>query len=295
MTALTAFISTHRVPAYFMTAFAISWGGALLAIGGAGAMEGTKPESDPRFAYALLAMVAGPSLAGIFLTALLDGRAGLRRLASRLMRWRVNASWYAVALLTAPALMVASLLALSLISSSFLPGIVTSPDKATLLIVSLAVGLCAGIFEEIGWTGFAIPALRQRHSLLATGLILGIWWSAWHLLPNVWSARAAAGDLPMAIHATGTAIGVFAGYLTAFRILMVWVHEQTDSVLLAMLMHVSLTASLLTLNPIGISGLNLLIYSFVFAGAVWVLVGVVAARAGHYFERRGLTGRQRAA
>jgi membrane protease YdiL (CAAX protease family) len=294
MTALTASISKHRVPAYFMTAFAISWGGALLAIGGAGAMGGTTPESDPRFAYALLAMVAGPSLAGILLTAVVGGRAGLRELASRLLRWRVTASWYAVALFTAPALMLVALLGLSLTSPAFLPGIVTSPDKATLLIVSLAIGLCAGIFEEIGWTGFAIPALRRRHGLLATGLILGIWWSAWHLLPNVWSGRAAAGDLPMFIHATGTAIGVFVGYLTAFRILMVWVYERTDSVFLSILMHVSLTASLLMLNPIGISGLNLLMYSFVFAGAVWILVGVVAARAGHYLEGRVLTRSRRA-
>jgi hypothetical protein len=37
----------------------ISWGAALAAIGGSGGMRGTTPGSDPRFAYALIAMLAG--------------------------------------------------------------------------------------------------------------------------------------------------------------------------------------------------------------------------------------------
>src|SRR5262245_15633656 len=87
---------------------------------------------------------------------------------------RVAVAWYAVALLTAPVLMTATLLALSFTSPAFLPGIFTSDQKASILLIGLAVGLSAGVFEELGWTGFAIPTLRQRHRLLATGLIVGI-------------------------------------------------------------------------------------------------------------------------
>jgi uncharacterized protein len=221
-------------------------------------MQGTTPASDPRFAYAVIAMLAGPSLTGVLMTAVVLGRAGLRDVVSRLVPWRVGAPWYAVALFTAPVLMAATLLALSFISPAFLPGLVTSQDKGSLLLVSPAVGLSAGLFEEIGWTGFAIPALRRRYGVLATGLIVGILWSAWHLLPNVWAARAAAGDLAVSVYLTATTVGVFVGYLTAFRVLMVWVYDRTESLLVAMLMHVSLTAGLLILNPIGISGANLL-------------------------------------
>jgi membrane protease YdiL (CAAX protease family) len=284
--ALKAVISNHPVPAYFTMTFAISWGGALLAIGGSGGMQGTTPADDPRFAYALIAMLGGPSLTGILLTALVYGRAGLRKIVCRLLTWRVGTPWYAVALLTAPVLMTATLHAPSFTSPAFLPGIFTSPDKQSLLLVSLAVGLSAGLFEEIGWTGFAIPTLRRRHGVLVTAVIVGVWWSAWHLLPNVWSSRAAAGDLSMSIHFAGTAVGVFVGYLTAFRVLMVWVYDRTESLVVAMMMHVSLTASLLILNPIGISGANLLVFSFAFAAAVWVVVGVIAARTGRYLERR---------
>jgi membrane protease YdiL (CAAX protease family) len=198
MTRLKAFIARHPVGSYFGLTFVISWGGALLAIGGSGAMRGTTPTSDARFTYALITMLAGPSLTGILMTTLVYGRTGRREFLTRLLAWRVGAIWYAVALLTAPVVMTMTLLALSSASPSFLPGIFTTADQATLLLVSLAVGVSAGIFEELGWTGFAIPTLRRRYGVLVTGLIVGILWSAWHLLPNVWASRAASGELATA-------------------------------------------------------------------------------------------------
>ena len=277
---LRSVVTRHPVATYFGLTFAISWGGALLAIGGSGGMLGTTPSSDPRFAYALMAMLAGPSVTGILLTALLYGRTGLRELLGRMRRVRVGAWWYAVALLTAPLVMTVTLVAMSLTSPAFLPGIVTSDQKASLVPVSLAVGLAAGLFEELGWTGFAIPTLRRRASVLATGLIVGIWWSAWHLLPNIWASRAAAGELGMFVYLAGIVIGIFIGYLTAFRILMVWVYDHTQSLVLGMLMHASFTASLLVLNPLGIAGAHLQTYSLALAGGLWVIVAAIAIRSG---------------
>ena len=129
MSIVIAFIRRHPVPAYFGLTFVISWGGMLLAIGSAGGMRGTTPDSDPRFVYALIAMLAGPSLTGLLLAAVLEGHSGLRQFLSRLLTWRVGARWYAVALLTAPVIMTATLLALSFISPAFLPGIFISDDK----------------------------------------------------------------------------------------------------------------------------------------------------------------------
>jgi membrane protease YdiL (CAAX protease family) len=192
-------------------------------------MRGTAPTGDPRFLYALLAMVAGPSITGILLTTLVDGPDGFRRFQSQLLTWRVNANWYVVALLTAPLLMLATLLALTVASPAFGPGIFSAEDKTSLVLVSLAVGLTAGTFEELGWTGFAIPVFRRRHGVVGTGIIVGIWWSAWHLLPNIWSSRAAAGELAGSVYVAATAAGVFVGYLTAFRILMVGVYERIPS------------------------------------------------------------------
>lgn len=227
MSTVKRFVAKHPALVYFALTFTISWGGALVAIGGSGGMKGTTPTSDPRFVYALIAMLVGPSATGILLTGLIDGRVSLGTLFSRLLAWRVNARWYAIALLTAPVMMTATLLALSSTSPAFLPGIVSAQDKGSLVLVSLAVGLSAGLFEELGWTGFAIPTLRRRYGVLATGLIVGIWWSAWHLLPNIWSSRAASAGLPISVYMVGTTLAIFVGYLTAFRVLMVWVYDPS--------------------------------------------------------------------
>ena len=211
------------------------------------------------------------------MTALVYGRAGFPDLGTRLRTWRAPLRWYGIALLTAPVLMIATLLALSLTSRAFLPGILVAEDKAAILLAGLAVGVSAGIVEELGWTGFAVPSLLTRHHVIGTGVLVGVPWGAWHLLPNFWSSDAAAGDLPLALYAASSVAGAIVGYLPAFRILMVWVYERTGSLLIAMLMHASFTASLLILNPLGLAGAALAAYSFVLAAAIWIVVAKVAA------------------
>ena len=269
----------RRRPAlsYFLLTFAISWGGALLAIGGAGGMAGTTPASDPRFPYVMLAMLAGPCISAIVMTALVHGRAGFRDLGVRLRTWRAPLRWYGVALLTAPVLMIVTLLVLSLTSRAFVPGIVVAEDRAAILLAGIAVGVSAGFVEELGWTGFAVPSLLMRHHVIATGVLVGVPWGAWHLLPNFWSSEAAAADLPLPLYAASSVAGAIVGYLPAFRVLMVWVYERTGSLLIAMLMHASFTTSLLVLNPIDLAGAPLAIYSFALAAALWIVVAAVAA------------------
>jgi hypothetical protein len=170
---------------------------------------------------------------GILLTALVHGCRGLLEFRSRLHEWRVGIQSYAVALLTPPVVMTATLFALSRTSPAFLPGVFTSDHKTSILLF-----------------GVAPPSERvvEPHG---------------------------AGELTMSAFAVSTALGIFVGYLTAFRILMVWVYEHTESVWLAMLMHASFTSSLLVLNPVGPSGTHLVAYSFALAAAVWVVVAAV--------------------
>jgi uncharacterized protein len=137
MTTTKAFIKRHPLLTYFALTFAISWGGVLLVIGGPDGIPGTSEETTKLFPLVYLTTVAGPSLAGILLTGLVGGRASLREFLSLLLRWRVGARWYAVALLTAPLSVMATLFALSLLSPEFLPGILTTSDKASLLLFGL--------------------------------------------------------------------------------------------------------------------------------------------------------------
>jgi membrane protease YdiL (CAAX protease family) len=271
MTRLKALITNHAVAAYFILTFAISWGGVLTVVGGPAGLSGPMAQDNPRFPFVVLAMLAGPSVTGLLLTGLVDGRRGLGRFGSRLLEWRVGVRWYAVALLAAPLLATAITLTLSLLSPEFLPTIAVADDKAAVLVLGLVVALTAGFFEELGWTGFAIPRLKMRHGVVVTGLIVGVLWSAWHLLVTIWGVGDRAGTLPLALFLI---VDGLAG-LPAFRVLMVWVYDRTESLFLGMLMHVSITATTVILTP-RTSGLSLLAYGLVFAGAVWAIFAATA-------------------
>ena len=108
----------HEAPGatYFALTFAVSWAGVLLVVG-PGGIPGTVERFMTVGPVMYLAMLAGPSVAGLLMTGLVSGRAGFRELLARLLKWRVGGRWYAVALLTAPLLVMAVSLALSLLSA----------------------------------------------------------------------------------------------------------------------------------------------------------------------------------
>jgi membrane protease YdiL (CAAX protease family) len=222
-----------------------------------------------------MAILLGPSLACILLTGLASGRKGFSELISRLFRWRVGARWYAVAFLTAPLTTAVTLFTLSLFSLEFIPSLSTSKDKITFLLMGIVAGLVVGIFEELGWTGFAIPRMRLRYSIFTTGLIVGLLWGAWHFL-LFWESDSFSGVLPMML-----LLARLFGWLPAYRVLMVWVYDRTESLLVVVLMHMSLVATLMIIDPT-LTGKGLLTFIIVRAGILWILavaVGIANRRA----------------
>lgn len=232
----------RRRPAtvFLLLTYGIAWGGAL-TVGWAAGFEFPTPESALPVFFPLL---LGPPVAGLALTAVTEGRTGLRALNSRLLHWRVPARWYLAALLTAPAILGSLVLVLSALDST--------AYRPAFLWVGLVVGLSAGLFEEVGWTGFATPAMRRRHGVWRTGVLLGLVWGVWHLLPTVmvYDGTVSGGWL-------GTLVVHWVVGLTAYRVLIVWVHEQTGSVLISGLMHGSYTAWLMVLGPLAAGGQEL--------------------------------------
>jgi CAAX protease family protein len=285
MMTIKTFITRHAVLTYYALVFAVSWGGVLIVVG-PGGFPGTSAQVERLMAWVILVFLVGPALGGPVLTGLVYGRAGLREFLSRLLKWRVAARWYAAALLTAPLLMMAVLLALSIFSRAFVPGIFTSDDRATLLLVGMSTALGAGFFEELGWTGFVIPELKRRYGVISTGLIVGVLWGAWHLLVYVWTSGAVSGALSLA----GYLLDAFL-FLTLFRVLMVWVYDRTGSLLLAMFMHGSLTASARILMPAGMAGVPLLTFDLVWVTALCVVIAAIAAANGRRLSRQPLRSR----
>jgi uncharacterized protein len=282
-TSFRAFINRHAVLTYVILVFAFTlgpWGLALItaspdALPGTGTGDELTSLADPGSLMALAWLVGtlSPALAGILVIALAYGRVGLRDLRSQLFRWRVGVRWYAVALLTVPLLMTAILFALSLTSQAFLPAIIPAEDKAWRLVAGLVslvmVGLVISFFEEIGWTGFATHELRKRHGLLATGLILGLPWVVMHL---TFYAETASGAVPPALE-----VAAIFFYFVPYRMLMVWVYDRTQSVLIAILMHLPLIVFVYGSLPPAMAGIPTLIFNLIFGATLWVFVAAVAA------------------
>lgn len=136
MPTVKAFIQRHAVSTYFALTFAISWGSILGVVGPHGFPD-TPEQLKTLMPITVAVMIVGPSFAGLLLAGLVYGRAGLRDLLSRLLKWRVSARRYSAAILIAPVLKTAILLAFSLFSPKFLPRIVVSDDKVGLLLSGL--------------------------------------------------------------------------------------------------------------------------------------------------------------
>lgn len=273
MSTFMNFIKKYPAITYYILVFLISWGGMLLLIA-PGGIPGNSAVVQKLFFPVLLIMFAGPSLSGIIMTGLVLGRKGYSELISRMMRWRVGISWWAIALLTGPVLVAAILFGLSLFSSDYLPGLVTADDKLSLLIFGIAWGLIGGgLLEELGWTGFVVPTLRQNYSIIKTGLVVGVLWGIWHFLIAVWASTTLSGLGSVLIFIFGFMI-FYLFSLPAYRILMVWVYDRTGSLLVAMSMHAVLSASTLILQPIA-TGTPYFIWNIVLALALWLIVALV--------------------
>ena len=276
---MITFIRRHPTTSYFLLAIAISWVG-ILAIVLPTTFPAPESEAARLFMVVYLAMLAGPSIAGLTITALVGGRDGLRTYWKRLGVWRVGMRWYATALFVAPLAIVVTLLALSLVSSDFVPAILTGDaatagllpveSRSAFVLTGLAVGVGAGFFEELGWSGVAVPHMLAQRKLMSTGVRVGLVWGAWHFLAIYWGSADAVGSVP----APAYLLVVLFSFLVPFRILMTWVYQHTRSTLIGVLMHASMTSSMLILGP-PVSGYELLTYDLVFGAVLWIAVAII--------------------
>ena len=266
---IKTFIQRHPVATYFIMAFIISWLGTFLMV----APEIVRGEAIPHLAGLLMfpVLLIGPSLTGLTLTGIADGRSGLRDLFSRMGRWHVDVRWYA-ALLIPPVLILAVLLTLrSLVSPVFTPH---------LFPLGILFGLVPGFFEEIGWMGYAFPKMRLTRSALSASLLLGVLWGLWHT-PVVDYLGAASPHgmswLPFFL--------AFVAAVMAMRVLIVWIYSHTSSVLLAQLMHASFTGSLVMFGPSSISPGQEALWYAVYAATLWIAAVLVITRYGKHLAR----------
>jgi uncharacterized protein len=82
----------------------------------------------------------------------------------------------------------------------------------------------------------------------------------------------------------------YAAVLPGFRVLMVWVYDRTKSLLVAILMHASLTGSTVVVLSTQATGMPLIAYYLALASGLWVVVGLIHAvdlgQLRHWARRR---------
>jgi membrane protease YdiL (CAAX protease family) len=230
--------------------FLISWGGGVPFRSHALAL----------FPILILSVAA----AGIGCAKLFDGSRGVQDLWKAQTRWALG-RWYGLMLLP-PALILAALFLLSAIAGpSFAPNFFP---------VGLAFGIPAGLFEEIGWTGFLLPKLTARLGWKRASVVLGVVWGVWHLpvIDALGAATPHRGSLPAFFFA-------FILLLTGLRIIMSWAAVRTRSIAIAQLVHASSTGSLVMFGPKGVTPAQEAFWYAGYGVLLWIVAAAILATA----------------
>ncbi len=240
-------ISRHPSMAFFAIAFAgswIAWLPLILAQNGLGLLPYTIPDLvyPPSYWFAALSSITGPTLASFAVTAIMSGKAGMRQLLRRYALWRVGVRWYLLVIAGVPLIqlafasifsggapLVAFLQHWPLFFTVYLPNI---------LIISVAIQ----IWEEGGWSGFAVPNLQKRFGAWRATLILGPLWALFHLPAFFVPGQIFLSKVDAITMIVTMVLTIFVAIPT--RMIMTWVFNNTKaSILIAILLHAALDAS----------------------------------------------------
>jgi membrane protease YdiL (CAAX protease family) len=135
-----------------------------------------------------------------------------------------------------------------------------------MIILGLTAGLIGGFFEEIGWTGFALPKLQLVFTPFKAAIILGVVHTFWHLLADWWGGIHFYKELYV-LHFLLWIPG-----LVALRLLITVIYNNTGSLLLAQLTHASFTGSQLMFSPSALNATESIQWYLVFIAVLWAIV-----------------------
>jgi uncharacterized protein len=156
-----------------------------------------------------------------------ESEQSFRELLGRVVKWRVGAAYYAVALgFMATAKLAAA--AIYRLDTGGWPEWGQTSLVVMMIGVLLSTPVQAG--EEIGWRGFMLHRLAARIGFARSSLLVGLVWAAWHL--------------PMFYMSGGNMVGqsfpFFLLLVTAMSVALAWLYWRTGSVLLTMIMHAAI-------------------------------------------------------
>jgi membrane protease YdiL (CAAX protease family) len=221
----------YSVAAFFILAMILGAGTVYLVV------QGILPSG------VALASVLSASIAGVVMTAVEDGRAGLKLMLKRLLIWRVGIGYWLFAFLfLVPAILLGSM-ANPLFNGDPLSFSNMRPAFG-ILPMFIVFFIVAGLGQELGWTGFLMPRLQARYSALTACVIRAILGGIWHLPLFLYSRRQleALSDFPYSgwIAQKGflVAVGALMMFQLVWSIFYTWIFNDTGgSLLLVAALH----------------------------------------------------------
>jgi uncharacterized protein len=184
-----------------------------------------QPSASADHGMLLLLGTIAPAVIGLALTWYQKREAGLRATLSQLVKADVGIQWYLFAILYMPAVKAAVTLSYRLATGRWPPF-----GREGLVVIAIATVLSTPIQagEEIGWRGYALPALAARYGLGPASIFVGLVWGIWHL-PLFFL---------LAADKYGQSFPVYVSGVVAFSVAIAWLYGHTQgSLLLTMLMH----------------------------------------------------------
>jgi membrane protease YdiL (CAAX protease family) len=258
----STWIARHRVGVFLVLAFALSWW--------TWPLTALNPESSAMVSF-------GPIIAAVAVAGVAGGRRQLGGLLRAVLRWRVPWSRYAIALagpFLVAAVVGALAVAFGIVGPASLGNAIGWSTWAALPLLFVTTTLLGGpLFEEVGWRGFLLEELQQRHPVLtSTGLVAAVW-AVWHLPLLISEPTGQRPPLPFLVWILGQAV------------VLTWIYNTSSgSVLLAILFHGAVNvASRLLLEPIlGQDGFGAVwwLMAAAYALVAVVLLGVTRGRLG---------------
>lgn len=242
--AARGWIEAHPFGAFLILAYAISWAlwGLSWLLGG---------EDSPVATVLFVLGGFGPAAAAFVVLRATGG--SVAAWAGAIVRWKVPVRYWLYALAFPAALFGGANLLLAAFGEPVDWSLLgdRAGEYAGTFVVTL---LLLGGQEEPGWRGYALPRLQERWSPVKATLVLGLAWGFWHL--------------PLEGPLVPVVIVPLAFFYT-------WVYNRTGSVLLAVILHASITPTQdhLILLPEGTHGVTdaAMLLAYVF-GAVLLVV-----------------------
>jgi len=169
-------VARHPVAAFLCICYAVTWA---TAVPWFRARTDILPFDLPM--WGSLGTIFGVALAAVLVVAASDGRAGVRDLARRSLRWRVGVRWYLLAVLGLPVVVLAG--AIALFGTAALAALAGDwrllfTRVLPVLLLQLALFQLA---EEVGWMGSLQARLQDRHGPLKASLLVTVPSALWHL------------------------------------------------------------------------------------------------------------------